>query len=225
MSKILVTGSEGFIGSKLCTALHILDHKVLRYDRVLQSKEFPDVDLVFHLAAQTDIQHSMTHVYQDASDNILLTTQILEKYPNARIIYPASAASQEIKSPYGLSKKVAGDYIKLLHKDYVILMFPNIYGPGGKGAINKFRESEIMTIFGDGEQTRTIVHVDDVVKALVMAIEWNTGEYQLGGEVLSINQIANKIGKQKVYQKEYSGNIFASVIENTTPNWKPTICL
>jgi nucleoside-diphosphate-sugar epimerase len=82
-----------------------------------------------------------------------------------------------------------------------------------------------MTIFGDGEQTRTIVHVDDVVKALVMAIEWPVGEYQLGGEVLSINQIADKIGKPKVYEPNYTGNIFASVIENTTPNWTPTICL
>lgn len=225
--KVLVTGSEGFIGSKLCTALHILGHEVFRYDRVLGSKieNLPDVDLVFHLAAQTDIKYSMTHLEEDAMDNIILTTQILKRYPTTRIIYPASAASYPAVSPYGISKNTAAEYIKLMHKDYAILMFPNIYGPGGKGAINKFRESEVMTIFGDGEQTRTIVHVDDVVKALVMAIEWPVGEYSLGGEVVSINQIADKIGKPKVYEPNYQGNIFASVIENTTPNWKPSITL
>lgn len=225
--KCLVTGSEGFVGSKLCTALHILGHEVIRYDRVLGSKfeALPDVDLVFHLAAQTDLKYSQTHLADDAMDNIILTCKLLERYPTTRFIYPASAASKPIVTPYGLSKQTAAEYIKLVHKDYAIVMFPNVYGPGGKGAINKFRESSVMTIFGDGEQTRTIVHVDDVVKALIMAIEWPTGEYSLGGEVLSINQIADKIGKLKVYEPNYTGNIFASVIENTTPDWEATIKL
>lgn len=223
--RILVSGSEGFIGSKLCTALHVLGHEVVRYDRVLNSTHLPSVDLIYHMAAQTNLPYSTEYPYKDAMDNIMLTVHLLQRYPKTRFIYPASAASQEIKVPYGLSKKVAADYIKLLAKEWTILMFPNIYGPGGKGAINKFRESDVMTIFGDGEQTRTIVHVDDVVKALVMAMEWPQGEYQLGGEVLSINQIADKIGKPKVYEPGFKGAIFASVIENTTPNWKPSICL
>lgn len=225
--KILVSGSEGFIASKLCAVLHVLGHEVIRYDRKINSKfeDLPDVDLVFHLAAQTNVQYSMTHAEEDATDNIMLTLKMLERYPNTRIIYPASASSLDIQSPYGLSKKVATDYIKLLHKDYVIVMFPNIYGPGGFGAINKFYESEVITIFGDGKQTRTIVHVDDVVKALVQAIEWDNGEYSLGGQVLSINEIADKIGKPKLYKEGYKGEIFASVLENTTPDWEPTILL
>lgn len=228
-TKILVTGSEGFIGSKLCTALHVLGHEVIRFDRVLNSKLelMPtDVGLIFHMAAQTDVLYSMTHPYEDAMDNVILTTQILEYFPKeTRIIYPSSAASQEIKSPYGLSKRTSIEYIKLLRENYVSVMFPNIYGPGGKGAINKFRNVDVMHIYGDGEQTRTIVHVDDVVESLILAMEWTTGEYQLGGEVVSINQIADRIGKPRVYEPEFKGEIFASVIENTTPNWKPRITL
>lgn len=222
--RILLTGSEGFIGSKLAKALQEKGHEVLSYDRKLNSymRDFKEVDLIYHFAAQTDVQYSMTHPYQDANDNILLTTQILEQYPDVRIIYPASASSLDIKSPYGLSKKVAEDYIKLLHKDYVIIRLPNIYGEGGKGVINKFQEMDTMTIFGDGTATRTIVHVDDVVKAFVMALDMEKGEYQLGGQVISINEIADKFNKPKVYKPAPNGDIFASVLKNTVPGWEPT---
>ncbi len=227
MSKILLTGGLGFIGSKLCVALKEKGHEVLVYDRKINSylKDFKDIDLVYHFAAQADVQYSMTHPYQDANDNILLTTQILEEYPNVRIIYPASASSLDIKSPYGLSKKVAEDYIKLLHKDYVILRLPNIWGEGSKGVIAKFQEMETMNIFGDGTATRTIVHVDDVVTTFVDALNWDKGEYQLGGQVISINEIADKFNKPRVYKPAPNGDIFASVLENTAPNFKQTIWL
>lgn len=223
----MVTGSEGFIGSKLCKSLEEKGHKILRYDRKLNSdmRDFKEVDLIYHFAAQTDVQYSFSHLYQDARDNILLTTQILENYPDIKIIFPASAASLEIKSPYGLSKKVAEDYIRLMHEDYVILRLPNIYGEGGKGVINKFQEAETMTIFGDGTATRTIVHVDDVVRAFVMALDWEKGDYQLGGQIISVNEIADKFNKPKIYKPEPTGGIFASVLENTAPNWKPEILL
>ncbi len=225
--RILVSGSEGYIGSKLVKALQEEGHEVLRFDRKLNSylKDFKDVDLVYHFAAQADVQYSLTHPYQDANDNILLTTKFLEEYPNVRIIYPASASSLDIKSPYGLSKKVGEDYIKLLHKDYVILRLPNVYGSGGRGVIDKFREMDTMTIFGDGTATRTIVHVDDVVTAFVDAKNWDKGEYQLGGQVISINEIADKLGKPRVYKPAPTGDIFASVLKNTAPNWRPTILL
>jgi len=225
--KILVTGSEGYIGSKLVKALEKEGHTVFRFDRKLNSylKDFKDVDLVYHLASQTDVKYSQTHPFQDANDNILLTTQILEEYQDKRIIYPASASSLDIKSPYGLSKKVGEDYIKLCHKDYVILRLPNVYGDGGHGVIDIFKEAEVMTIFGDGTATRTIVHVQDVVTAFVDAKNWPIGEYQLGGQVISINEIADKLNKPKVYKPIPPGGIFSAVMENTAPNWKPTIFL
>lgn len=225
MSRVLVTGSEGFIGSRLCKALEAQGHEVLRYDRKLNSylRDFKDVDLIFHFAAQTDVQYSMTHPWQDARDNILLTTEILETYPDKRIIYPASASTLDIKSPYGLSKKAAADYIKLLHKDYVLLMLPNIYGPGGKGVINKFEQAEKLVIYGDGKATRTIVHVDDVVKAFLLAPGWETGEYQLGGQVISVNEIAERFNKPIEYRPGFKGEIFSSVIKNTAPGWEPEI--
>lgn len=237
MSKVLVTGGAGFIGSRLVEALKE-EHEVFILDRknnetIENTPSIEDIDVVFHLAAQTDVQWSRTHAYTDAYDNILATIALIEKYPNAKILYPSSAASIEINSPYGLSKKVAADYIKLLHKDYCILTLGNIWGPGGHGAINKFQVEDKIKVNGDGHQTRSIIHVDDVVRGFVMAMDWETGEYKLGGQVVSLQEIAEKIGKERGIEVEYDldydfkkmGEVYAAVIDNETPSWEQTIFL
>lgn len=233
--RILVTGSEGFIGSRLTKSLLALGHEVLKIDRrigfTVLGTNYQKVDLIYHLAAQIDLQYSRLHPMQDALDNIITTIALIEKYPNVRIIYPATAASMPITSPYGLSKQTAAEYIKLLCKDYVILTLPNIWGPGGHGAIDKFISAPVIKINGDGHQTRTIVHVDDIVEGFVKASNWPKGEYMLGGTVMSIKEIAEKIAfkfnKQIKYNLEYDpkkeGEIYASVIPNTTPDWQPKI--
>lgn len=223
--KILVSGHLGFIGCKLFKSLEGQGHEVIGFDKADDFYTLPNVDLVYHFAAQTNINYSLSHPVNDAVDNILLTLQLIERYPDTRIIYPASAASLDIKSPYGLSKKVAADYIKLLCKDYVTLLLPNIWGEGSKGVISKFQNMDRLTVFGDGEQPRTIVHVDDVVEAFLKAQKWPTGDYSLGGENLTINEIAKRIGKPIDYKPAHSGHIFASVVQNTCPNFIPTIKL
>jgi UDP-glucose 4-epimerase len=237
--RIIVTGSEGFIGSKLCKKLEAEGHTILRIDRrlgkqIAQSGNFKNVDLIYHLAAQIDLQFSRKYPLVDAMDNIISTINLIELYPGIKIVYPATAASLPITSPYGLSKKTAAEYIKLLCKEYVICTLPNIWGPGGHGVINKFEESDVIKVNGDGHQTRTIVHVDDVVDAFVKAKGWSTGEYMLGSDkVYSVRDIAEKIAEKKGKKVEYNlnynpvreGEVFASVIPNTTPDWKPQIDL
>lgn len=238
--KILVTGSEGYIGSKLCEALEEAGHTVCRVDWVLGTTVantfFRDVDVIYHLAAQTDVQYSRIHPHFDAMNNIGTTIELLEKYPNTKIIYAASAASIEIHSPYGLSKKVCEDYIKLLAKDYVLCRIPNPWGDGGHGAVDYFLKADTIRVNGDGLQSRTIIHVRDIIRAFVKALEWSTGEYQLGGDEpfnLTIKEIAERVadmtGKEVVYNLEYDpkkqGEVFACVLPNTTPDWQPKIVL
>ncbi len=235
--RIICTGSSGFIGSKLVKALEDLGHTVLKIDRRLgktisQHSVFNNVDLIIHLAAQIDLQFSRKFPMIDAMDNIIDTINLINLYPNVKIIYPATAASLPITSPYGLSKKTATEYIKLLCKDYVILTLPNIWG-GGHGVIDNFMKDQVIKVNGDGHQSRTIVHVNDVVKAFVKSLDWEKGEYMLGGEVVSVKEIAEKIsaktGKKIEYNLNYNpvkeGEIYASVIPNTTPNWEPSILL
>jgi len=85
-------------------------------------------------------------------------------------------------SPYGVSKKAAIDYLvayRELHSlEFAALALANVYGPrqdphGEAGVVSIFAErllrGQPLTIFGDGEQTRDFVFVDDVVDAFVRA--------------------------------------------------------
>jgi UDP-glucose 4-epimerase len=85
-------------------------------------------------------------------------------------------------SPYGVAKKVAFDYLntyRALHGiEFTALALANVYGPrqdphGEAGVVaifaGKLLADEPCTVFGDGEQTRDYVFVDDVVDAFVRA--------------------------------------------------------
>ncbi len=236
--KIIVTGGSGYIGSKLITALKALGHEVINIDVAIgvtiANSFFRDVGVIYHLAAQADVQYSRTNPHFDAMNNIGSTIELIQKYPNTKIIYAASAASLEFNSPYGLSKKVCEDYIKLLCKEYVLVRIPNPWGEGGRGAVDYFMKAETIKVNGDGLQSRTIIHVNDIVQAFLQAMMWNTGEYQLGGDErfnLTVKEIAERVsmitGKEIVYDLSYDpkkqGEVFAAILPNTTPNWQPTI--
>ncbi len=83
-------------------------------------------------------------------------------------------------SPYGVSKKAAIDYLvayRGLHNlEFSALALANVYGPrqdshGEAGVVSIFADrllrGETITVYGDGEQTRDFVYVDDVVDAFV----------------------------------------------------------
>ena len=108
-------------------------------------------------------------------------------------------------SPYGVSKKAAIDYLvayRELHAlEFCALALANVYGPrqdphGEAGVVAIFADTllrgEPVTIFGDGEQTRDFVYVDDVVDAFVRAATRGGGlVLNIGtGTEVSVNELA-----------------------------------
>jgi UDP-glucose 4-epimerase len=108
-------------------------------------------------------------------------------------------------SPYGVSKKAAIDYLvayRELHAvEFCALALANVYGPrqdphGEAGVVamfaNRLLPGEPVTIFGDGEQTRDFIYVDDVVDAFVRAATRGGGLLlNIGtGRELSVNELA-----------------------------------
>jgi UDP-glucose 4-epimerase len=98
------------------------------------------------------------------------------------------AHPQRPVSPYGVSKKVVTDYLHVyreLHQlEYTSLALANVYGPrqdphGEAGVVAIFAgrllAGEPCRIFGDGEQTRDYVYVDDVADAFVRAADRGSG--------------------------------------------------
>ena len=85
-------------------------------------------------------------------------------------------------SPYGVAKKAVGDYLHYFREvhglEYTALALANVYGPrqdaaGEAGVVAIFSgrllEGEPCTIYGNGEQTRDFVFVEDVVDAFTRA--------------------------------------------------------
>jgi UDP-glucose 4-epimerase len=92
------------------------------------------------------------------------------------------SAPQRPLSPYGVSKMAAIDYLvayREMHAvEFCALALANVYGPrqdahGESGVVaifaDRFTRGEPVTIFGNGEQTRDFVYVDDTVDAFVRA--------------------------------------------------------
>jgi UDP-glucose 4-epimerase len=91
-------------------------------------------------------------------------------------------------SPHGVSSRVALDYLNVFRRihglEFTALALANVYGPrqdphGAGGVIATFAgrlvADEACTVYGDGEQTRDYLYVDDAVDALVRAAERGDG--------------------------------------------------
>jgi UDP-glucose 4-epimerase len=92
-------------------------------------------------------------------------------------------------SPYGISKKVVLDYLGFYQRyrglDFTACALANVYGPrqdphGEAGVISIFSAAMLAgkapVIFGDGNQTRDFVFIDDVAHAFVQAMDRGSGK-------------------------------------------------
>ncbi|MCI0780275.1 MAG: SDR family oxidoreductase [Chloroflexi bacterium] len=111
-------------------------------------------------------------------------------------------------SPYALSKYVGELYLQLYHRlyllNYTTLRYGNVYGPrqephGEAGVVAIFTQAMLEgkqpQIFGDGNQERDFVYIDDVVEANLAAIERGDADaFNIGtGEKTSVNRIFESI--------------------------------
>lgn len=120
-------------------------------------------------------------------------------------------------SPYGISKKVVLDYLGFFQRyrgvDYTALALGNVYGPrqdphGEAGVVAIFASrmlaGEPVTIYGDGNQTRDYVFIDDVAHAFVQAMERGSGKLVNVGTGLesSVNHLFQMLAGIIGYQEE-----------------------
>jgi len=112
-------------------------------------------------------------------------------------------------SPYGVSKYCVENYLNYFKRLYgierVILRYANVYGPrqdplGEAGVVaiftGKILKGEKPVIYGDGNQTRDYVFVEDVVQANVLALEGKEGIYNIGtGKETSVNELIEVFSK------------------------------
>lgn len=228
--KTFISGSRGYIGSNLYRLLCI-DHDIEECDLkigrdILSYEPIGKIDCVYHIAGQAGAVPSLEDPINDAKQNILGTIRAIQiaNENKAKLIFSASAAAINPISPYGLSKKTAEDYIKLLCHNYVILRFSSVYGDKPVGVVDNFIREKYCTIFGDGSAVRDFVHVNDIAEALMKARNWEKGEYDCGsGKGTTILELAKATGKDIKFLEKRDGEIHESILKNTTPNWEPLI--
>ena len=158
--------------------------------------------------------------------------------------------SQHPISPYGVAKKVIDDYLfafRYLHgADYASLALANVYGPrqdphGEAGVVAIFAgrllADEPCTVFGDGEQTRDFVYVDDVVDAFARAALSGEGvRCNIGtGVETSVNLLyrtmadAAGVADGPVYAPARTGELQRSALDPSFAGevlgWRPTTSL
>jgi UDP-glucose 4-epimerase len=194
-----------------------------------------NVDVVFHNAAFVSIRGSFERLRETLESNFMGTLNVLEACVEANVKKIVFASSMDVygepqyvpvdekhplntKSPYGLSK-VTGELLCKVFKetyglDYVILRYFNTYGTRQTLSsyvgvttifINKALNKDILTVFGNGNQTRDYVWVNDVARANVLAGFSNVvGIFNVGsGQEVSVNQIADMIIKNLGGEKKY----------------------
>ncbi len=149
-------------------------------------------------------------------------------------------------SPYGVAKKAVGDYLHYYREirglDYTVLALANVYGPrqdphGEAGVVaifaGKLLAGETPTIFGDGEQTRDFVFVDDVVDAFARARSGGSGLLaNVGtGVETSVNELFSTMARltetteAPTYSPARPGELARSALDPTLLGdelgWKP----
>jgi UDP-glucose 4-epimerase len=217
--RALVTGGAGFIGSHLverlvaegCKSVTVLDNlsrgRKANLAAVWQAIRFfeadirnqPDVatiirktDVVFHLAAQSNVLGAVEDVDYASSTNVIGTAAVLQQarasgvrrvvFTSSREVYGDTAALPvsetaplRPKNAYGMSK-VAGEMCCAMSTrapEVVILRLANVYGPRDSGRviplfIDNALSGRPLVLYG-GKQTIDFVHVDDAVDALLAA--------------------------------------------------------
>ena len=182
---------------------------------------------IFHLAAQTDVGTSVERPDYDAHVNVVGTVRVLEaaRAIDAPVVFTSTGGAiyGEIErparegdprrplSPYGTSKLAGEEFLatwgRLHGLRTVTCRLANVYGPrqlasleGGVISIflDRMRDGEPTTIFGDGKQTRDFVYVGDVASALLAAADANeSGVFNVGTgverSVLEVHEACRRV--------------------------------
>jgi len=120
-------------------------------------------------------------------------------------------------SPAAISKRVAEDYLRFYQGarglDFTSLILPSVFGPrqdpdAGTGVVASFAgrmvAGEKPEIWGDGEQTRDFLFIDDAVHALRLAMEAGSGRtMNIGtGRETSVNELFRMLAEITGFEGE-----------------------
>lgn len=186
------------------------------------TQAFEGHHVVIHLASNPDIAKAMTDPSVDFWQGTALTHSVVEAMRRAkvgRILYASGSgvygelgehAAQEDHGPmvpvstYGASK-LAGEgliasYAYMFGLSGCAFRFGNVVGPRqthgvGYDFVRRLKADPTrLRILGDGQQSKSYIHVSDVVRAVLLAHEKSAAKFQAfnvaTGDYVTVNEIA-----------------------------------
>jgi len=153
-------------------------------------------------------------------------------------------------SPYGMSKFIGELYLQFYRRmyrlNYTSLRYGNVYGPrqdpqGEAGVVAIFTQAMLEgrqpEVFGDGDQERDFLSVDDAVEANICAIDRGDGlALNIGtGQKTSVNRIYELLGSiigfrwEPLHRPARLGDVHQISLDNTRAarelGWTPKVTL
>lgn len=227
-----------------------------------------DAEVVFHLAGQPGVRGSWGNSFEEyGRRNILATQRLLEACREApklrRFVYASSSSvygnadryptrESDVPapmSPYGVSKLAGEHLVSLYAKNFAVptvaLRFFTVYGPRQRPdmAFHRFITDAIsgvpLEVYGDGNQIREFTHVDDIVRALILASFKDTAPGSVmnvsGGTSISVNEVISVLerllGKSlRVERSEHlAGDVFrtggSTQLVTDVLGWEPKVSI
>ena len=203
--------------------LKVIRGDVKDLDLLTSSMKAQKYDLVIHLASNPDIAKAMTDPMIDFIEGTLLTQNVVEAMRRARvprILYASGSGvygdlgeteAHENYAPmipvstYGASK-LAGEnlissYCHMFGLSGCVFRFGNVVGPRqthgvGYDFIRRLTaDPSQLRILGDGKQSKSYIHVEDVVNAVLTAQEKTEKIFEAynvaTGDYITVNEIAD----------------------------------
>ena len=214
MARVLVTGSDGFIGTHLVEALRN-KHWVEKIDQksgldICTSNFGAGYDLVYHLAALRSVPDSFEKPREFFDTNVYGTYRLLNECKYDKLVNITSSCVKEPNSPYGMSKYLAECMTQ--KRENVLNVRPfNVFGEGQivEGPLVRnfcaaMSKNEPVQIFGDGEQAKDYTYVKDFVRQLVfIAKNFDRGTFDIGyQQPTSVNTIFAYLAKEFDYNRK-----------------------
>ena len=196
MSKILVTGSNGFIGKHMTKALNKAGYEVLPYD--LDKTEdklkayIKEADFVIHLAG---INRPLTNeeFYNGNTNFTKKVVDFLKIFHKNTPIIMSSSTKAALDNDYGKSKKMGEDYLFSSGLPVYVFRLANVFGKWCRPNYNSAAATFMYNIAHDLpieiRDSNYVVHynyVDDIVSTFIECIK---GNIKPSKEVLSVSPV------------------------------------
>lgn len=196
--KVLVTGSNGFIGKNLISHLSELeDVEVIRFDKddnfKLIEDNIKDIDFIFHLAGV----NRPTETKEFYEGNFDLTKSLVDlinkENPEVKLMI-SSSIQAALDNDYGKSKKMAEDYIKENVKNSYVFRFHNVFGkwcrPNYNSVVATFCNNianDLDIRVDDPNKELELIYIDDICYTMLELLNGREKEIEQVDGIYYIN--------------------------------------